>query len=144
MKKHVKIFALVLALSLMLLTGCSFNKTYSTVEEWYNDNPVFSTIINTAISANADGEEISMLIVDNTIVYSLVLEEKVFGENAELDALYKQEFDKALEEDKDTYIDLIPDIADLSGVPESSISVRIELFNPNEVTPSYTKTFVQE
>jgi len=144
MKKHVRIFALVLTLSMMLLTACGGKKTYSTVEEWYDDNPALRTFINAGIdNAEEDGDDLAMIVEDNTLIYSVKLEEKMFGESEEMDATYKAFFDESFEAEKEEYVSIIPDLADMSGVPESSISIRIEIYNPGETTPSYTKTFAQ-
>lgn len=145
MKKYTRIFALVFTLSVMLLTACGGKKTYSTVEEWYDDNPALRTFINAGIeNAEESGDDLAMVIEDNTLIYSVVLEEKMFGESDEMDKLYKQFFDESFEAEKDEYVSIIPDLADLSGIPESSISVKIEIYNPGESTPSYTKTFDEE
>ncbi len=144
MKKHLCVFASLLALSMIFMTGCG-KKSYSTVEEWYDDNPTLHASINAEIeNADENGETSAMIIEGNTLIYSIKLEEKAFGESEEYDAICKAYFDETFEADKEEYVSIIPDLADLSGVPESSISVRIEIYNPDESTPSYTKTFVQE
>ena len=144
MKKHLRVFTSLLALSMLFMTGCG-QKNYRTIEEWYNDNPSLRSSINTELeNADEDGETSAMIIEDNTLVYSIQLEEKVFGESEEDDAICKAFFDETFEAEKETYVSIIPDLADLSGVPESSISVRIEIYNPGESSPSYTKTFTNQ
>lgn len=117
---------------------------YATVEEWYISNPSFETIVNMGLSAEDTNNELNFTIVENSIVYSVILEEKMFGEDNELNQAYTEFFDASFESEKEQYVSIIPELAELSGVPESSISVRIEIYNPDESTPSYTKTFVQE
>lgn len=140
MKKHTRILALVLALAMMLMTGCG-KKTYATAEEWYDANPLAASAINMAMNAEDGGDQMSFDVEGNTVIYGLTMEEAIFGESEELDATYTAYFDEAFEADSATYTEIITELSDLCGIASSELSVRIEIYNPGESEPGYTKTF---
>ena len=140
MKKYTKIFALVLALAMMLITGCG-KKTYATAGEWYDNNPMAATAINMAVEASDDGTQMSFDIVDNTIIYSMTMDEAIFGESEEMDTLYQTLFDESFDAESTTYTDIITEVSGLCGIASSELSVRIEIFNPGASEPGYTKIF---
>lgn len=146
MKKHTRIFALALALSMMILAGCSnLNKTYNSVEEWYDANPMMSSMIQLGMAAEEDSDELTFDIEGNAIVYGLIMEEEVFGIDAEMDQFYKEYFDSyfSSEDVYNEYSELITSISELCGIPESEISVRIDIFNPGSTTPGYTTSITK-
>ncbi len=143
MKKLTKIFALVLALAMMLMTGCG-QKTYATAEEWYTANPLAASFMEAAIAAEVGGDQMTFAITGNTVIYGMEMEEEIFGQSEELDATYKEYFDTAFEGESATYTQIITELSELCGVPASDLSVRIEIFNPDASEPGYTKTFTAQ
>lgn len=140
MKKHLRIFALVLALSMVLMTGCG-KKTYATAEEWYTSNPAAAAFMTAMVEAEDESGSMTFAINGNTVVYGLTMDEAVFGVDAETDAALKEYFDAAFDQETATYQQIITELSNTCGVAASELSVRIEIFNPGETTPGYTKTF---
>jgi hypothetical protein len=143
MKKHPRILICTLALIMFLFAGCGSlaPKSYQTLEEWYDANPFMKSMFELSVSAGSEDSDITFHVEDNTIIYRLVLDEVQFGESEEDDQLYTNIYDQIYENDRSTFTDLIADMADLSGIAESSVSLRIEVYNPDSTTPDYTKTF---
>ena len=143
MKKHTRILALILALSMLLMSGCG-KKTYNTVQEWYDDNPLSASFLNAAATSQDDSDQMTFNIEGNVIVYGMEMDEAIFGESEELDAKYKEYFDNAFEGQREAYLDVIEELSGLTGIPANQMSLRIDIFNPGADTPGYTKTFTAE
>lgn len=139
MKKFTKVFAMMMALVMMVLAvGCG-EKKYSTVEEWYKDNAdEFAAVEKELNSSTSDGK-MSIYCEGNVIVYKLEMAENLFDGDAELNALIKTTFDSMFEQQKDTYTSLIDSVSEECKIDASSISVRIDVFDPTTTTaPGYT------
>lgn len=143
MKKHFRILALVLALSMALMTGCG-KKTYATAEEWYNSNPAAAAFMTAMVEAEDESGSMSFGISGNTVVYGMKMDEAVFGQSEEVDAQLKEYFDTAFDQESATYTQIINELSNTCGVPASELSVRIEIFNPDATEPGYTKTFTAQ
>lgn len=143
MKKQFRILALVLALSMALMTGCG-KKTYATAEEWYSSNPAASAFMTAMVEAEDESGNMTFGISGNTVVYGLTMDEAVFGQDAETDTALKEYFDAAFDQETATYQQIITELSEACGIAASELSVRIEIFNPGETTPGYTKTFTAQ
>lgn len=141
MKKNTRTTAVLFTLALLfVMAGCG-KKTYASLEEWYNDNPVTAAIVNSAISSSTDSGNVSMDIKGNTITYHIEMDEAIFGLDPEMDAIYKSTLDQAFSQDEESIKDFIDETADAAGVDASLITVTYAAYNPGEDTPGYSISF---
>lgn len=141
MKKNSRIWASVLIAAFLLMTACG-KKTYATAEEWYTSNPLASTFVNAALASEADNDmEMHFSISGNTIIYGLEMDEVVFGQNEELDEIYRESFDTAFADKNANYAEIITNLSSACGIASEELSLRIEIFNPKATVPDYTYTY---
>lgn len=141
MKRNTRTIAALFTLALLfVMAGCS-KKTYASLEEWYNDNPVTAAIVNSAISSSTDSGNVSMDIKGNTITYHIEMDEAIFGLDPEMDAIYKSTLDQAFSQDEESIKDFIDETADAAGIDASLIIVTYAAYNPGEDTPGYSISF---
>lgn len=144
MKKFNKLTAIILACAMMLMMAACGSKTYSSLEEWYSDNPAYEKTMQTMLSSQkADGLSMEFDIQDNSLVYRYIYDQAVFGQSEEIDAAAKELLDSALEQQKSNFTQGIDEIAKASKIDASTISVVLEYYNPGESAPSYSQTITK-
>lgn len=138
MKKFTKVFAMMMALVMMVLAvGCG-EKKYSTVEDWYKDHTSEFAEIEEELNSSSEDGKMSLYCEGNVIVYKLEMNENLFDGDEELNALIQTTFDSMFEAQKDTYTSLIDSVSEESKIDASSISVRIDIFDPTTTEPGYS------
>lgn len=134
MKKFTKVFAMMMALVMMVLAvGCG-QKKYTTVEDWYKDNTKEFAEIEKQLNEGQTDGKMSIYCEENVIVYKLEMNENIFDGDAETNELIKTTFDSMFEAQKDTYTSLIDSVAEECKIDASKISVRIDVFDPTTTT----------
>ncbi len=143
MKKIQKLTVLILALAMALsMAGCS-SKTYSSLEEWYADNSMFDSTIQSMMNSEMEGGSVEFAVEDNSIVYRYKFDEQTFGLNSDVDTAIKQTLDSNLETQRSTFTQLIDEFAKSSKIDVSAISVKLEYYNPGATTPSFTQSITK-
>lgn len=139
MKKFTKVFAMMMALVMMVLAvGCG-EKKYTTVEDWYNDHTDEFAEIEDELNDGQEDGKMSLYCEGNVIVYRLDMNDNLFDGDEEVNALIKTTFDAMFEQQKDTYTSLIDSVSEECKIDAASISVRIDVFDPTTVTePGYS------
>lgn len=144
MKKLNKLTATILACAMMLMMAACGSKSYSSLEEWYLDNPAYEKTMQTMLnSQKTEGLSMEFDIKDNNLVYRYIYDNQVFGQSEEIDAAAKEMLDSALEQQKSNFTQGIDEIAKASKIDASTISVVLEYYNPGESTPSYSQSFTK-
>ncbi len=139
MKKFTRVLAMVMALVMMMLAAGCGEKKYTTVEDWYKDNVDEFTEIEEELNSSTQDGKLSLYVEGNVIVYKLEMNEALFTEDEETNALIVSTFDSMFEQQKDTYTSLIDSVAEECKIDASKISVRIDVYDPNKTTePGYT------
>ncbi len=134
MKKFTKVFAMMMALVMMVLAvGCGAKK-YTTVEDWYKDNTKEFAEIEKQLNEGQTDGKMSIYCEENVIVYKLEMNENIFDGDAETNELIKTTFDSMFEAQKDTYTSLIDSVAEECKIDASKISVRIDVFDSTTTT----------
>lgn len=138
MKKYFRLSALMLVVVMVIgMAGCG-KKSYANLEAWSNDNIEAMQEVEDELNGMSTDCEVSLYAENNTIVYKFVYAEMLCDvTNAQEMGLIKSVFDQSLDADKDTYTELIDSLSEDSGV--SGITVRVDIFNPGEETPFYTR-----
>lgn len=134
MKKFTKVFAMMMALVMMVLAvGCG-EKKYTTVEDWYKDNTKEFAEIEKQLNEGQTDGKMSIYCEGNVIVYKLEMNENLFDGDAETNELIKTTFDSMFEAQKDTYTSLIDSVSEECKIDASKISVRIDVFDSTTTT----------
>lgn len=140
MRKYFKYFAFLLACTMALtMTACE-RKTYTSLEEWYADNPS-KKLSDTTFTAGSTKASAGVSIEGNVIVYQLNTGAKVFGKGEMTDAIMTAVFDSAFAENQSNNDKLIEQLSADSGIDASLISIRYEVYNRGETTPAYIMTY---
>lgn len=121
----------------MLFAGCK--KSYSSLEDYVKDYPDVLTVLNQSMT-NSDVTGKSE-VTGNTIVMKLYYNKTVWGQNDSVDAQMKSILDQYFDNSASQLEQSRNEIAQGSGVEASLISFRIESYNPDATTPSYTYTY---
>ena len=144
MKKINKSATIILACAMMLMIVACGSKSYSTVEEWYADNPASQKSMEAMAKAEStDDLTIEFDIKENKIIYRYIYGVKIFGQSEEIDAAAKRMLDSGIEQSRSTYIQAINQVAQSSKIDASKISVVLEWYNPGASTPSYSLTITK-
>ena len=141
MKQFIKSTAIILICTMMLtIVACGF-KSYSTVEDWYADNPASQKSMEAMAKAEStDDLTIEFDVEENKIIYRYIYGEKIFGQSEEIDAAAKRMLDSGIEQSRSTYTQAIDQVAQSSKIDASKISIVLEWYNPGASTPSYSLT----
>lgn len=143
MKKSSKVTVVLFTLALLfMMAGCG-KKTYASVEEWYNADPKTAAIVNASLGSSMDGATVSMVIKENNITCKIEMDEAMFGQDPEVDAVYKEALDEAFSQDEDSVKSYIDEMAAETGVDASKITVTYAVHNPGESTPGYSISFTK-
>lgn len=138
-KQHKRVVVLLICAMMLTLAACG-RKTYTSLEEWYADNPS-EKMEKQSFSEESNTASVGISIEGNTIVYKMNLGTKITGRDELTDSIMLLTFDSALAGDKSGNDQLIKQISDKSGIDASLISIRYELYNPGEKKPCYNKTY---
>ena len=146
-KKKPLAMTLVLTMLVVLslfTAGCG-KKTYSTLEEFLQDNPAAQSTLDAMSTSDSNGTA-KLEVTGNTIVVKTYSNETLFGKDAQLDIQMKAYMDQYFSgaDIKKQTDSSISQFAQASGIDASLISVRYEMYNPGASTPSYTYTYPQQ
>ena len=141
MKKQTRFLSFfMVCIILFTMTACG-QKTYSTLEEWYADNPLPESETHSTYQGDGFSGTIDITIEENELIYKCTLSKKIFGVDAKMDEIYKEYFDKSFSQQQATFNEIINNISSTSGIDASLISLRYEYYNPGDSTPFYSKSF---
>lgn len=142
-KQHKQVAIIMICALMLILTACS-SKSYSTVEEWYADNPVAQKAMEAMMkNQNGDGLTVEFDIKGNDLIYRYIYDEKIFGQSEEIDKAIKATLDSGIEKSKSSFNQNIDEIAKTTKIDASNISIIFEWYNPGASTPSYSRTYTK-
>lgn len=144
MKKLYKSVVIILACAMVLMMAACGRKSYSSLEEWYSDNPTYEKTLQTMLSLQKM-ESLSMKfsIEENNLVYRYTYNYQVFGLDSLTDAYIRKTIYDGIEAQNSSFTQTIDNIAKESGIDADSLAVQLEYYNPGETTPGYTHTITK-
>lgn len=143
-KRNLKKISLLVTLMMLALfvAGCG-RKTYASLEEYVQSNPIPETFTNMSSSSDGVGIDVKVEFSGNTAIAKCTYSETFFGVSAAQDAQLQAALDQAFstESQKGQLDKSIQDFAQASGIDASLITIRYEFYNPNASTPSYSISY---
>lgn len=144
MKQLNKSTAIILVCVMMLMMAACGSKSYSTVEEWYADNPAAQKSMKAMVEDESTKElTIEFDVKENQLIYRYIYGEKIFGQSEEIDVAAKKMLDSGIEQTRSTHIQAIDQIARSSKIDAGKISIVMEWYNPGASTPGYSLTITK-
>lgn len=142
-KQHKRVTIILTCVMMLMMAACS-SKSYSTVEEWYADNPAAQESMKSMMEDESTKElTIEFDVKENQLIYRYIYGEKIFGRSEEIDAAAKKMLDSGIEQTRSTHIQAIDQIARSSKIDASKISIVMEWYNPGANTPGYSLTITK-
>lgn len=144
MKQLNKLTAIILICAIMLMMAACSSKSYSSVEEWYADNPVSQKAMEAMLkNQNTDGLTIEFEIKENVLIYRYIYDKKIFGQSEEIDKAAKEMLDSSVNQSISGFTQGIDEIAQSTQIDASKISIVLEWYNPGASKPSYSRTIAK-
>lgn len=142
MKKLVKVTAMMAALAMVLMMAGCGKKTYTSVEDWYTNDTVAKTFVSAMVESQSNEDaDVSIDVEDNCMYFDFACKEKLFGIDPETDKIIEQAMYESLGAESESYEELIGEIAELTGIDASEISIGYRYFNPGESVSSLTYVY---